>query len=99
MVKVCNKVVENNGEPDFVSIDECEELMKEKASFFNNIICFLERNEKRIIEVLGNKRNAKTIDSEVIAIEVELTDADKLVNKMDDMIRSSQQVYSIKKVG
>ncbi|MEO6150708.1 MAG: hypothetical protein ABIN95_06630 [Mucilaginibacter sp.] len=89
-----NKNSEIKGEPDLVSIDECEKLLKEKASFFNNIICFLERNEKRIIELL----NSGTIDAmsnEVNAIETNVTNADKVVNRMDSMIISSQQIYTV----
>ncbi|WP_147238689.1 hypothetical protein [Mucilaginibacter hurinus] len=84
---------------DLVTIDGCEELMKEKASFFNNIICFLEKNKNGVLQALGASGNSEAIDKEITALETNLDHADKVVSRMDALIKTSQQIYVTKQAG
>jgi hypothetical protein len=87
------KTITNNDAALIVTIDECEKLLKEKASFFNNIIGFLDRNESQIMATLSNALYFKKISTDLDALESNLGYANKLVARMELMLRSSQQIY------
>lgn len=93
------KTITNNDAALIVTIDECEKLLKEKASFFNNIIAFLDRNEKQIMATLGNALYFKKISTDLDALESHLNYANKLVARMELMLRSSQQIYLANSLG
>ncbi|GAA4335013.1 hypothetical protein GCM10023149_42710 [Mucilaginibacter gynuensis] len=93
MVKTGN-LINNVTEAEFTRmIDENEKLLKEKSIFFMKVISFLEKNEKLIIITLGRITNLKAIETDLDNLDTNLTYANKLVRRMENMLKASQQIY------
>ncbi|RVT99853.1 hypothetical protein EOD41_15545 [Mucilaginibacter limnophilus] len=93
-VVALNKTGSAKIEPEVTNIiDECDNLLKDKHSFFDNIINYLDQNRISISTVLRNKLLNTKLLTDLTALENHLAYANKLVNRMELMLKSSQQIY------
>lgn len=90
------KLRKNNDltEPSITDIiDECEVLMQNKGSFFLKVLNFLNTNYDWLLKVFDSEYFLKVISKEIEGLETNLAYANKLVSKMDVMLKTSQHVY------
>lgn len=81
-------------EPEVTDIiDTCENLLKDRINFFDNIINYLNESKNHIITALGNKHSLKKMDTDLDTLENNLAYANKLVTRMEVMLKGSQQIY------
>ncbi|GAA4921973.1 hypothetical protein GCM10023313_27360 [Mucilaginibacter defluvii] len=84
----------DNSEPLITDIiDECEALMSNSSSFFLKILHFLNSNYEWLLKVFDSEYFIKVISKEIEGLEQNLAYANKLVSKMDIMLKTSQHVY------
>ncbi|RYY35557.1 MAG: hypothetical protein EOP46_09635 [Sphingobacteriaceae bacterium] len=94
VVSLSKPGINGDCEPEVYDIiDTCDSLLKDRDNFFENIIYYLNNSKTHIITALGNKHSLKKMNTDLDTLESNLAYANKLVSRMEVMLKGSQQIY------